>query len=158
MWGSTATVLIIYCNSMRIPDTIDIYTGTGTAHNVIAGRLSYFLDLRGPTITVDTACSSSLVAVHLACQSLRLGESRMAVVAGVNLILSPEFTIATTKMHMMAPDGRCKAFDAQANGFVHGEGCGVVILKRLSDAFSDGDNILAIIKGQAITRMGIQMV
>jgi acyl transferase domain-containing protein/acyl carrier protein len=135
-------------------DAIDIYTGTGTAHNVIAGRLAYLLDLRGPTITVDTACSSSLAAVHLACQSLRIGESRMAIVAGVNLILSPEFTIAATKMHMMAPDGRCKAFDSQANGFVRGEGCGVVILKRLSDAHSAGDNILAVIRGSAINQDG----
>lgn len=136
------------------PDAIDIYTGTGTAHNVIAGRLAYQFDLRGPTITVDTACSSSLVAVHLACQSLRLGESQLALVAGVNLILSPEFTVAATKMHMLAPDGRCKAFDAQANGFVRSEGCGVVILKRLSDARAAGDNILAVIRGSAINQDG----
>jgi acyl transferase domain-containing protein/acyl carrier protein len=136
------------------PEAIDIYTGTGTAHNVIGGRLAYLFDLRGPTLTVDTACSSSLVATHLACQSLRARESQMAIVAGVNLILSPEFTIAASKMHMLAPDGRCKAFDAQANGFVRGEGCGVVILKRLSDALATGDNILALIKGSAINQDG----
>lgn len=136
------------------PEAIDIYTGTGTAHNVIGGRLAYLFDLRGPTITVDTACSSSLVAVHLACQSLRTGESQMAIVAGVNLILTPEFSIAASKMHMLAPDGRCKAFDSQANGFVRGEGCGVVILKRLSDALAAGDNILALIKGSAINQDG----
>ncbi|WKZ44869.1 MAG: type I polyketide synthase [Anaerolineales bacterium] len=136
------------------PNAIDIYTGTGTAHNVIGGRLSYLFDLRGPTITVDTACSSSLVAVHLACQSLRVGESRMSIVAGVNLILSPEFSIAASKMHMLAPDGRCKAFDSQANGFVRGEGCGVIILKRLSDALADGDRILALIRGSAINQDG----
>lgn len=136
------------------PEAIDIYTGTGTAHNVIGGRLSYLLDLHGPTITVDTACSSSLVAVHLACQSLRGGESQMAVAAGVNLILTPDFTIAASKMHMLAPDGRCKAFDSSADGFVRGEGCGVVILKRLSDALADGDNILALIRGSAINQDG----
>ena len=136
------------------PDAIDIYTGTGTAHNVIGGRLAYLFDLHGPNVTVDTACSSSLVAVHLACQSLRIGESRMAIAAGVNLILTPEFTIAASKMHMLAPDGRCKAFDLQANGFVRGEGCGVVILKRLSDALADGDRILALIRGSAINQDG----
>jgi myxalamid-type polyketide synthase MxaD len=136
------------------PQAIDIYTGTGTAHNVIAGRLAYLFDLRGPSVTIDTACSSSLVAVHLASQSLRAHESEMALVGGVNLILSPEFTIAASKMHMLAPDGRCKAFDAQANGFVRGEGCAVVVLKRLSDALAHGDNILALIRGSAINQDG----
>jgi acyl transferase domain-containing protein/acyl carrier protein len=136
------------------PEAIDIYTGTGTAHNVIGGRLSYLFDLHGPTITLDTACSSSLVAVHLACQSLRMGESQMALVAGVNLILSPEFTIAASKMHMLAPDGRCKTFDSQADGFVRGEGCGVIIIKRLSDALASGDTILALIRGSAINQDG----
>ncbi|MGZ9224710.1 MAG: type I polyketide synthase, partial [Anaerolineales bacterium] len=136
------------------PSAIDIYTGTGTAHNVIAGRLAYLFDLRGPSMTVDTACSSSLVAVHLACQSLRSNESQMALVAGVNLMLSPEFTIAASKMHMLAPDGRCKAFDAQANGFVRGEGCGVIVLKRLSDALAHGDNIIALIRGSALNQDG----
>lgn len=135
-------------------DAIDIYTGTGTAHNVIGGRLAYLFDLRGPTMTVDTACSSSLVAVHLACQSLRSGESRMAIVAGVNLILTPESTILASKMHMLAPDGRCKTFDSGANGFVRSEGCGVIILKRLSDAVNDGDNILALIRGSAVNQDG----
>ena len=138
----------------RDPEAIDIYTGTGTAHNVIAGRLAYLFDLRGPSLTVDTACSSSLVAVHLACRSLRDHESEMALVGGVNLILSPEFTIAASKMHMLAPDGRCKTFDAAANGFVRSEGCAVIVLKRLSDALANGDNILALIRGSAINQDG----
>ena len=95
---------------------------------------SYVLGLQGPALSVDTACSSSLVAVHLACRSLRSGESRMALAGGVNLICSPETTIALTKAHMLAPDGRCKTFDAAADGFARGEGCGVVVLKRLADA------------------------
>jgi myxalamid-type polyketide synthase MxaD len=135
-------------------NAVDIYTGTGTAHNVIAGRIAYLFDLRGPSLTVDTACSSSLVAIHLACQSLRDHESEIALVGGVNLILSPEFTIAASKMHMLAPDGRCKTFDAAANGFVRGEGCALIVLKRLSDALANGDNILALIRGSAINQDG----
>ena len=94
-------------------------------------------------MAIDTACSSSLVAVHLACQSLRSGECRMALAGGVNLILAPETTIILSRAHMMAPDGRCKAFDARADGFVRAEGCGLVVLKRLSDAQADGDGVLA---------------
>ena len=107
------------------PSSIDAFTGTGTAHNLFAGRLSYIFDLHGPAIVVDTACSSSLVAVHLAVQSLRSGESSLALAAGVNLILGPHFSIAASRMHMLAPDGRCKAFDRRADGFVRSEGCGV---------------------------------
>jgi myxalamid-type polyketide synthase MxaE and MxaD len=135
-------------------DSIDTYTGTGSAVNIIAGRLSYLLDLRGPCVTVDTACSSSLVAVHLACQSLHLGECRLAIAGGVNLLLSPRSTINMSKMRMMASDGRCKTFDALANGFVRGEGCGVVVLKRLSDALADGDPVLALVRGSAINQDG----
>ena len=136
------------------PAGMDAYTGTGTAHNVVSGRLSYLFDLQGPNVAVDTACSSSLVAVHLAVQSLRNGECNMALAGGVNLILSPEFTIAASRMHMLAPDGRCKAFDASADGFVRGEGCGAVVLKRLSDALADGDNVLAVIRGTATNQDG----
>ena len=98
---------------------------------------------------MDTACSSSLTAVHLACQSLKAGECRVALAGGVNLILMPDTTMILSKSHMMAPDGRCKAFDAAADGFVRSEGCGIVLLKRLSDARADGDNILALIRGTA---------
>ncbi len=110
----------------------DIYLATGNAHSVASGRLSYVLGLQGPALSVDTACSSSLVAVHLAVQSLRDGECRMALAGGVNVILSPKTTMALSRAQMMAPDGRCKPFDAAADGFVRSEGCGVVVLKRLS--------------------------
>ncbi|HZN17327.1 MAG TPA: type I polyketide synthase [Micromonosporaceae bacterium] len=136
------------------PGQIDTYTGTGTSHSVVAGRISYLLDLRGPSVALDTACSSSLAAVHLACQSLRAGECRLALAGGVNLALTPHFTMATTKMNMMAADGRCKTFDASADGFVRGEGCGAVVLKRLSDAQRDGDPILAVVRGSAVNQDG----
>ncbi|SCL23206.1 Acyl transferase domain-containing protein [Micromonospora pallida] len=136
------------------PERIDTYTGTGTSHSVLAGRISYLLDLRGPSVALDTACSSSLVAVHLAVQSLRSGECRTALAGGVNLALGPHFAMATTKMRMMAADGRCKTFDAAADGFVRGEGCGAVVLKRLSDARRDGDPVLAVIRGTAVNQDG----
>jgi acyl transferase domain-containing protein len=124
---------------------IDAYLATGTCSCIAANRLSYLLNLRGPSMAVDTACSSSLVAVHLACQSLRQRESDVCLAGGVNLIISPEGTIALSQARMMAPDGHCKTFDARADGYVRGEGCGVVVLKRLSDALSDGSPILAVI-------------
>jgi len=135
-------------------DRIDAYTGTGNALSIAANRLSYVLDLRGPSLAVDTACSSSLVAVHLAGQSLQNKECNLALAGGVNLILSPELTITFSQARMMATDGRCKTFSADADGYVRGEGCGVVLLKRLSDALRDGDNILAVIKGSAINQDG----
>jgi myxalamid-type polyketide synthase MxaE and MxaD len=133
---------------------LDAYAGTGTSHSVLAGRLSYLLDLRGPSMAIDTACSSSLVAVHLACQALRAGECGLALAAGVNVILSPEFTVAASRMQMMAADGRCKAFDARADGFVRGEGCGVVVLKRLADAVAAGDPVRAVIRGSGVNQDG----
>ncbi len=136
------------------PKSIDTYTSTGGAHSIAANRLSYFFDLRGPSVAVDTACSSSLVAVHLACRSLQSRECDMALAGGVNLILSPEASVAFSKLQMLAPDGRCKTFDAQANGFVRGEGCGLVVLKRLSDARADGDPILALVRGSAVNQDG----
>jgi len=136
------------------PSRIDAYSLSGTAHSIAVGRLSYLMNLKGPSIAVDTACSSSLVAVHLACQSLRLGESNIALAGGVSLILRPEENIPLSKWGMMSPDGRCKTFDATANGFVRGEGCGVIVLKRLSDALGDGDRILAIIRGSAVNQDG----
>ncbi len=136
------------------PASIDAFTGTGTAHNLFAGRLSYVFDLHGPALVIDTACSSSLAAVHLAVQSLRSGESSMALAGGVNLVLGPHFSIAASRMHMLAPDGRCKAFDRRADGFVRGEGCGVVVLKRLADALADGDTVRAVIRGSAMNQDG----
>ncbi|MBI4616903.1 MAG: SDR family NAD(P)-dependent oxidoreductase, partial [Planctomycetes bacterium] len=133
---------------------IDAYMPTGNALSIAAGRLSYVLGFSGPAIAVDTSCSSSLVAVHLACQSLHSGECRMALAGGVNLILFPTLTVALSALRMMSPDGRCKAFDARANGFVRGEGCGVVVLKRLSNALADGDRVLALVLGTAVNQDG----
>ena len=133
---------------------IDAYIGTGTSFSVAAGRISYFLGLHGPTLTLDTACSSSLVAIHLACQSLRAGQSNLALAGGVSLILAPEGTVSMSKSHALAPDGHSKTFDASADGYARGEGAGMVVLKRLSDALADGDNILALIKGSAINHDG----
>jgi acyl transferase domain-containing protein/acyl carrier protein len=136
------------------PFDIGAYTGTGNAHSVAANRLSYVLNLRGPSLPVDTACSSSLVAIHLACQSLLHGESTLALAGGVNLILFPAVTIAFSHARMMAPDGRCKAFDARADGYVRSEGCGIVVLKRLSAALRDGDHIYALVRGSAVNQDG----
>lgn len=159
--GSPSGVFVGICNNdylqllfERGRESIDAYLASGNAFSVASGRLSYLLGLQGPSVSVDTACSSSLVAVHMACQSLRAGECRMALAGGVNLIMAPETTIALSKAHMMAPDGRCKTFDAAANGFVRGEGCGVVVLKRLSDAEADGDRVLALIRGSATNQDG----
>ncbi len=159
--GSQTGVFVGVCNSdyflMRFEsarDSADAYVATGNAHSVASGRISYILGLKGPSVSVDTACSSSLTAVHLACQSLKAGECRSALAGGVNLILMPDTTIILSKSHMMAPDGRCKAFDAAADGFVRSEGCGIVLLKRLSDAQADGDNILALIRGTACNQDG----
>jgi len=133
---------------------MDAFTGPGTAHNIASGRLSYFFDLQGPNLVVDTACSSSLVAVHLACQSLRAGECSMALAAGANLMLTPLWTLPLSRMRMLAADGRCKTFDAKADGMVRSEGCGAVVLKRLSAAVADGDRILAVIRGSAVNQDG----
>ncbi len=132
----------------------DAYAGTGSALSINANRLSYMLDLRGPSMAVDTACSSSLVAVHAACQSLRAGESRLALAGGVNLLLTPKLTEALTRAGMMSADGHCKTFDAAADGYVRSEGCGVVVLKRLSDAVRDGDRVVALIRGSAVNQDG----
>ncbi|HET7695301.1 MAG TPA: SDR family NAD(P)-dependent oxidoreductase [Vicinamibacterales bacterium] len=136
------------------PQAVDAYFGSGTSGSVAAGRISYVLGLRGPSLAVDTACSSSLVAVHLACQSLRNQECGVALAGGVNLILSPDINIACSKAKMMSPDGLCKTFDARADGYVRSEGCAVVVLKRLSDAERDGDRILAVIRGSAVNQDG----
>ena len=133
---------------------IDAYAGTGNALSIAANRISYLFDFRGPSLAIDTACSSSLVAVHLACTSLRNGESTLAVAGGVNLILSPAITINFTKAGVMAPDGRCKAFDAAANGYVRSEGAGLIVLKPLSRALADGDPIYAVIQGSAVNQDG----
>lgn len=133
---------------------IDSHYASGIAHSIASGRLSYFLGIKGPSMAIDTACSSSLVAVHLACQSLRAGEIDMALAGGVNIIIAPETSIALSRAGMLAKDGRCKTFDDAADGFVRGEGCAVVVLKRVSDALKNGDPILALIRGSAINHDG----
>ena len=159
--GSLTGIFNGICNSdfhqllSKRPDTsIDAYSASGSAFSIASGRLAYFFGAEGPAVSVDTACSSSLVAVHLACQSLRNDECTLALATGVNVICNPQTTIALSRSHMMAADGRCKTFDAAADGFVRGEGCGVVVLKRLSQAQKDGDRILALIRGTAINQDG----
>jgi acyl transferase domain-containing protein len=136
------------------PAQLDAYSLTGLASTFTAGRLSYWLGLHGPSMSVDTACSSSLVAVHLACQSLRAGECGVALAGGVNLLLAPEMFVVLSKAGMMAPDGRCKTFDSAADGYARGEGCGVVVLRPLSDALAAGDRVLAVIRGSAVNQDG----
>lgn len=133
---------------------IDAHVGTGNALSIAANRLSYILDLRGPSVAVDTACSSGLIGVHLAVQSLRSRECDAALAGGVNLILTPETTIAFSKARMLSADGQCRPFDAAANGYVRGEGCGILVLKRLTEAVRDGDQVLAIIRASAANQDG----
>jgi acyl transferase domain-containing protein len=161
LMGTATGVFVGLCNSdhfqrllRRGDEAIDAYLASGNALSVAAGRISYSLGLRGPALTVDTSCSASLVAIHLACQSLRTRETRTALAGGANAICSPETMIALSKAHMLAPDGRCKTFDAAADGFARGEGCGVLVLKRLSDAVSDGDTVRAVIRGTAVNQDG----
>ncbi|MDD5286330.1 MAG: SDR family NAD(P)-dependent oxidoreductase [Desulfuromonadaceae bacterium] len=135
-------------------DRIDAYSGSGSMASSAGGRVSYVFDFTGPNISVDTACSSSLVALHLACQGLRRGECDAAMAAGVNLLLTPHHFVYFSKLGALSPDGLCKSFDAAANGYARGEGCGAVLLKRLPDARRDGDNILAVIRGSAIGQDG----
>jgi acyl transferase domain-containing protein/NADP-dependent 3-hydroxy acid dehydrogenase YdfG/SAM-dependent methyltransferase/acyl carrier protein len=132
----------------------DGYAATGGAPGVAAGRIAYTLGLNGPALVVDTACSSSLVALHLAVQALRAGDCTLALAGGVNLTLMPQGAATLDRLQMLSPDGHCKAFDASADGFVRGEGCGVVVLKRLSDAEAAGDRVLAVIRGTAVNQDG----
>ena len=133
---------------------LDVHTGPGSGSSITANKLSYMFDLRGPSVAVDTACASSLTAVHLACRSLERGECNLALAGGVNVVLSPWANIYFSKAGLMAPDGRCKPFDAAAIGFVRSDGAGLVVLKRLSDALADGDPIHAVIRGTAINHDG----
>lgn len=136
------------------PKQINPYWSTGNALSIAANRLSYFFDFQGPSMAIDTACSSSLVAIHLACRSLWVGESTLALAGGANLILTPTITINFSQAGGTSPDGRCKAFDADANGMVRSEGVGLVLLKPLSDAQADGDPIYAVIRGSAVNQDG----
>lgn len=136
------------------PEDIDIYTGTGTSNSILSGRLAHFYDFKGPVLTIDTACSSSLVAIHQAVKSLQINESDLCMVGGVNAILSPSLFRIESVNNMLAKDGKCKTFDENADGFVRAEGCGVVILKTLERAISDGDRIYCVIKGSAVNHDG----
>jgi 3-oxoacyl-(acyl-carrier-protein) synthase/acyl carrier protein len=133
---------------------VTAHFGTGNALSAAAGRLSYLFGFTGPALSIDTACSSSLVSVHLASQALRQGECTTAIAAGVNLMLTPHTNMSFSRARMLAADGRCKPFDAAANGYVRGEGCGVVVLKLLADAQRDGDPVLAVIRGSAVNQDG----
>lgn len=136
------------------PVAIDAHTISGGVASVAAGRISNRLGLNGPAVAVDTACSSSLAAVHQACQSLRSGESDLAFAGGVYIVLEPNISVGLSRLHMMAPDGRCKPFDARADGFVQGEGAAMVVLKRLDEAIEAGDPVLAVIRGSAMNQDG----
>ncbi|MGH3943104.1 MAG: type I polyketide synthase [Pseudonocardiaceae bacterium] len=136
------------------PEELDSHLGTGTAHSAVSGRLSYFLGWRGPCISVDTACSSSLVAVHLAVDGLRRRECDIALTGGVNAIHHPTASIVFSAAEMLAPDGQCKTFDDAADGYTRSEGCGILVLKRLSDAKRDGDTVLALVRGSAVRQDG----
>lgn len=135
-------------------ELIEPYTGTGSSATILSARLSYFYDFTGPCITLDTACSSSLVGVHLACQSLWNHESIIALAGGVNAMFMPDYAVSESKAGMLSPDGRSKSFDAKANGYVRGEGAAIVVLKPLSQALKDGDQIYATIRGTACNQDG----
>jgi microcystin synthetase protein McyG len=159
--GSPTGVYVGVCNSdyfQRLLQhgraTIDPYIASGNAYSVAAGRLAYCLGLQGPAIAVDTSCSASLAALHIACGSLRRGEISLALCGGVNIICAPETNIALSKAHMLAPDGRCKTFDEKADGYARGEGCGIVVLRRLSDALANEERIIGVIQGTASNQDG----
>lgn len=143
-----------YARLQRNASQLDAYNSTGNAASIAANRLSYFFNFRGPSMSIDTACSSSLVAVHQACRSLHNGECSVALAAGVNIMVTPDLSLVFAKAGMLSPHGVCRTFDADANGYVRGEGCGAVLLKRLSDAVRDGDTIYSVIAGSAINQDG----
>ena len=135
-------------------ESVSAYMATGTSAATAIGRVAFTLGLEGPVLAVDTACSSSLVAVHQAVVGLQRGDTDLALAGGVNVMLSAAVTESAVKAGMLSPDGRCKTFDASANGYVRGEGCGMVVLKRLRDAEADGDRIWAVIRGSAVNHDG----
>ena len=140
--------------SFRDRGLIDVYTNTGGSLSIAANRISYCFDFRGPSVAVDTACSSALVAVHLACKSIWEEGCPLALAGGVNALLLPDWYIGFSRLGMLSPDGRCHAFDAGANGFVRGEGGGMILLKPLGHALADGDRIYAVIRGTAVNQDG----
>ena len=139
---------------LRDPETSPMYCATGTGFSHISNKISWFYDLKGPSLTLDTACSSSLVGLHLACQSLRTSETEMAIVAGTNLMLSPDLNMWMSNLHFLSKDGISKSFDAKGNGYGRGEGFAAIILKPLRNALKDHDNIRAIIRGTGVNQDG----
>ena len=138
----------------RDPEYVPKYTFTGTCHEILANRISHYFDIHGPSIVVETACSSSLVAIHLACQSVRSGEASMAIAGGVHLILKPEITIQLSNLGFLSSSGHCRSFDDSGDGFARGEGCGIIVIKKLVDAERNGDSIRAIIRGSGVNSDG----
>jgi len=143
-----------FLQTAHTPDDVDVHSATGLALSAAAGRISHFFDLNGPSLTLDTACSSSLVAVHLACNAIQRGDCDLALAGGVNVMTSPYMAVAECAANMLSPDGTCKTFDARADGYGRGEGCGFVLLKRLSDAQTDQDKIIAVVQGSAVNHDG----
>jgi acyl transferase domain-containing protein len=139
---------------VRDSETSPQYAATGTSASILSNRISWFYDLKGPSLTLDTACSSSLVGVHLACQSLQLRETNMAIVGGSNLILNPDLSMWLSNLHMLAPDGLSKAFDSRADGYGRGEGIASIVLKPLVDAIRDGNPVRAVIRGTGVNQDG----
>ena len=133
---------------------ISPHSPTGSAHSIAANRISYCLNLRGPSVAMDTACSSGLTAVYAACEYIRTGRGDTALAGGVTVMITPGGFIGFSQASMLSPDGKCKAFDASANGFVRGEGAGMLLLKRLSQAIADGDPIHGVIIGTALNQDG----
>lgn len=152
--GVLASDYLVLHSKTRGTEGIDPFYATGKEFSFGAGRIAYSFDLQGPVLTVTTACSSSLLAVHLACQSLRAGECDAALAGGVNILLAPDLTVFMSRVGAVSPTGRCVPFGADADGVVRGEGCGLVLLKRLADAQRDGDEILAVIEGSATNHDG----
>jgi zearalenone synthase (highly reducing iterative type I polyketide synthase) len=139
---------------MRDAETSPMYAGTGTGFSLLSNRVSWFYDFRGPSMTLDTACSSSLVGLHLACQGLRAGESKVAVVSGANLILSPDLAMFLSNLHMLSKDGLSRSFAEGVTGYGRGEGIATVVLKPLADALRDGDSVRAVIRGTGVNQDG----
>ena len=148
------TMLLTKCKKLTETDGGPLYAATGNGQSMLSNRVSWFFDLRGPSMTIDTACSSSLYALHLACNSLKLGEAQQAIVGGTNLIYDLSYMRDMVGMTFFSPDGICHSFDHRANGYVRGDGIGGIILKPLSKALADGDTIRGVIRNTGLNQDG----